>query len=315
MNARLARNNLVLLAIVAALLIAPLGMRSYSLNVLSTWAVMSVAAIGLNVTLGFAGQVSMAQGAFVGIGAYTVGILTAMEWPFLPCLAVAILLCLALGWIVGYPALRVRSHYLVFVTLAFTTLAYLVFRNEEWLTGGTNGIPDIPRPEMFGISFESDLAYCYFCLLNLAWVSAAVMWLVNSPWGLAFLALRENPVKAQALGVDTRRYTLVAFALGSALGGIAGTLYAPLVAYIDDNAFTLNLSLNLMLMVMVGGSGRLIGPYLGALVVVVLPELLRIAGDYYLMGYGALIVLLMIFCPSGLAGLPETLRARRGATP
>jgi branched-chain amino acid transport system permease protein len=137
--------------------------------------------------------------------------------------------------------------------------------------------------------------------------------LVRSPWGRAFVALRENPMRALSLGVDTRRYTLMAFALGAGLGGISGALYAPLVQYIDPSPFSLNLSLNLLLMIVVGGSGYFLGPFLGAIVAVLLPEWLRFTEGYYLMGYALLVMVLMVFCPTGLIGLAERLWKPRAA--
>ncbi len=296
----------IALACVAGfLLAAPFGFRPYGVFILTMWAVMSIAAIGLNLTLGYAGQVSLAQAAFVGIGAYITAYLTIRGWPFWSTYVLAGVACFAVGWLLGYPALRVQHHYLAFVTLAFTTLVYLVFRNEEWLTGGIYGISNIPRPDVFGWSMGPPRAFYYFCLAHLALVSLAAWWLIRSPWGRAFVAVRENPMRALSLGVDTRRYTLMAFALGAGLGGISGALYAPLVQYIDPSPFALGLSLNLLLMVVVGGSGYFFGPFLGAMVAVLLPEWLRFTEGYYLMAYALLVIVLMVFCPSGLLGLAD----------
>ena len=289
------------------LLVAPFLFKPYGIFILSTWAVMTVAAIGLNLTLGYAGQVSLAQAAFVGIGAYITAFLTTNGWSFWPICALAGVACFAIGWGLGYPALRLQHHYLAFVTLAFNTLVYLVFRNEEWLTGGIYGISNVPRPSLAGWSMNGAHAFYYFCLAVLALVASATWWLVRSPWGRAFVALRENPIRAQSLGVDTRRYTLMAFALGAGLGGIAGALYAPLVQFIDPTPFALGLSLNLLLMVVVGGSGYFFGPFLGAIIAVLLPEWLRFAQGYYLMAYAVLVILLMVFCPTGLLGLADRL--------
>jgi branched-chain amino acid transport system permease protein len=294
-------------AVAAFLLTAPFVFKPYGIFILSTWAVMSIAAIGLNLTLGYAGQISLAQAAFVGIGAYVTAYLTTRGWPFWSTYLIGGTACFAIGWLLGYPALRVQHHYLAFVTLAFTTLVYLVFRNEEWLTGGIYGITNIPRPKILGLSTEPARIFYYFCLAHLALVSLAAWWLIRSPWGRAFVAVRENPVRALSLGVDTRRYTLMAFALGAGLGGISGALYAPLVQYIDPSPFALGLSLNLLLMVVVGGSGYFFGPYLGAIVAVLLPEWLRFTEGYYLMAYAVLVIVLMVFCPAGLLGLGERL--------
>jgi branched-chain amino acid transport system permease protein len=294
---------------VAALVLiaAPFALKPYGVYVLSLWAVTVIAAIGLNLTLGYAGQVSLAQAAFVGIGAYITAWLTTKGWPFWPTYLLGGMSCFAIGWLLGYPALRVQHHYLAFVTLAFNTLVFLMFRNEEWLTGGIYGINRVPRPDLLGLSTAPPRAFYFFCLLNLAVVAAAAWWLIRSPWGRAFMALRENPLRAAALGVDTRRYTLMAFALGAGLGGVSGVLYAALLQYVDPTPFSLTLSLNLLLMVVVGGAGYFLGPFLGAAVAVLLPEWLRFAETYYLFGYALAVMVLMAFCPSGLIGLGERL--------
>jgi branched-chain amino acid transport system permease protein len=291
------------IVVIAALIIAPMSLNRYGLFILSQWAVMTIAAMGLNLTLGYAGQVSLAQGAFVGIGAYAAAIMTANGMPLVAGLAVAVILCFAIGWILGYPALRVQHHYLAFVTLAFSTLAFLVFRNESWLTNGIYGISNIPRPNFFGYPTNRPLPFYYVCLGSLGLVSLATWWLIRSPWGRAFVALRENPVRALSLGIDTRRYTLMAFAIGSALGGVAGTLYAPLTQYIDPVPFNLSLSLDLLMMVIVGGAGFFFGPFLGAMIAVLLPEWLRFTQGYYLMIYAVAVIILLIYSPTGILGI------------
>jgi len=302
--------KLFLLLLAVVLIAAPFFLKPYGIYLLTLWVVMTIAAIGLNLTLGYAGQISLAQGAFVGIGAYAAALLTTQGWPLWTAFLLAILLSLAIGWLLGYPALRVQHHYLAFVTLSFATLVYLMLRNEEWLTKGVYGVSNIPRPTLLGWSTKGPVQFYFFCLGVLALVSAATWWLVRSPWGRAFNALRENAMRADSLGVDTRRYTLMAFAFGSAIGGVAGVLYAPMVQFIEPTAFNLNLSLNLLLMVMVGGSGYFLGPFLGAAVSVLLPEWMRFGSEgLYLIFYAIAVMVLMAFCPSGLLGLAE--RARR----
>jgi branched-chain amino acid transport system permease protein len=301
-------NRLAALAAVIAAglaVAAPFFLKPFGIYLLSMWAVLTIAAIGLNLTLGYAGQVSMAQGAFVGIGAYTAALLTLAGCPYVLAFVAAGLVCFAVGWVLGYPALRVQHHYLAFVTLAFSTLVFLVLRNEEWLTGGTYGINGVLRPTIFGWSTAKPLNFYFFCLGTLAVLSALTFWMLRSPWGRAFVGLRENPVRAASLGLDTRRYTLMAFAIGSSLGGLSGALYAPLVQFIEPNSFALGLSFNLLLMVIVGGSGYFAGPFVGALVAVLLPEWMRVAQGYYLMVYAALVMAMMAFCPSGILGLTE----------
>ncbi len=286
-------------------IVVPLFLKSYGIYLSSTWAVLSIAAMGLNLTLGYAGQVSLAQGAFVGIGAYTTALLMHIGVPFPLCFVASGLVCFAIGWMLGYPALRVQHHYLAFVTLAFTALVYLVMRNEEWLTGGTYGLSNIDRPVLLGWSTDGPLRFYYFSFGILVLLTAATWWMLRSPWGRAFVALRENPIRALSLGLDTRHYTLMAFAIGSSLGGLSGAIYAPLVQYIEPLSFALTLSLNLLLMVIVGGSGYFFGPFVGALVAVLLPEWLRFLQTYYLTFYAILVVVMMAFCPSGILGLLE----------
>jgi branched-chain amino acid transport system permease protein len=314
-RARIVVYALALAASAVFLIAAPFGLKPYGIFILSVWVVMTIAAIGLNLTLGYAGQVSMAQAAFVGIGAYVTALLTTNGMPFWSGYILAFVACFAIGWVLGYPALRVQHHYLAFVTLAFNTLVFLLFRNEEWLTGGNYGISNIPRPDVLGWPTERPIPFYFFCLAHLVLISCATWWLIRSPWGRAFVALRENPVRALSLGVDTRRYTLMAFAIGAGLGGLAGSLYAPLVQFIDPVPFGLALSLNLLLMVVVGGSGYFFGPFLGAVVAVLLPEWMRFAEGYYLIGYAVLVMLLMVVCPSGLLGLAERLLAPAVKTP
>ncbi len=296
-----------------AAITTPFFLKPFGIYLLSMWAVLTIAAIGLNLTLGYAGQVSLAQGAFVGIGAYTEALLTQTGVPFPLAFIAAGLLCFIIGWTLGYPALRVQHHYLAFVTLAFTTLVFLVLRNEQWLTNGIYGINGIMRPVLLGWSTGKALNFYFFSLGTLVVLSLAVWWMLRSPWGRAFVALRENPIRAASLGLDTRRYTLMAFAIGSSLAGLSGALYAPLVQFIEPASFALNMSFNLLLMVIVGGSGYFFGPFVGALVAVLLPEWMRVAEGYYLIVYAGLVMVMMALCPSGILGLAE--RVAKAASP
>jgi branched-chain amino acid transport system permease protein len=284
----------------------PAGMGRYGTYVLSLWLVTAVAVMGLNLTLGLAGLKSLAQAAFMGIGAYATALLTTkggMGW--LPAFAISGLLTFAIGLVLGFPALRVKAHYLAFVTLAFSTLIWLVLRNEQWLTGGVFGLSNIPRPTLFGLKLDGHLAFHRFVVGVTLILALALWWLVRSPWGRAFLALRENPVRAASLGINIRTYTLLAFAIGSAYAGFAGALYAPLVEFIDPSPFALSASFFLLLMVVAGGSGYQLGPFVGALLGVVLPEWLRFTGGLYLILFAAIVVALLIACPQGMLGLSE----------
>jgi branched-chain amino acid transport system permease protein len=297
---------LTLLVGAVILWFAPASMGRYGTYVLSLWLVTSVAVMGLNLTLGIAGLKSLAQAAFMGIGAYTSALLTTkagMGW--LPAFAISGALCFAVGLVLGFPALRVKAHYLAFVTLAFSSLIWLVLRNEEWLTGGVFGLYNIPRPTLLGTKLDGALVFHRFVVVVTLALALVLWWLIRSPWGRAFLALRENPVRAASLGVNIRAYTLLAFAIGSAYAGFAGALYAPLVEFIDPSPFALSASFFLLLMVVAGGSGYQLGPFVGALLGVVLPEWLRFTGGLYLIIFAAIVIALLIACPQGVLGLME----------
>jgi branched-chain amino acid transport system permease protein len=303
-------------AAAAALLVAPNFLKNYGIYLLSYWLVFIIATMGLNLTVGYAGQKSLGHAAFFGIGAYTVAILMKAGVSFWLGLPAAALLCFAVGLALGFPALRVQAIYLAFATLGFNTAIWLLMRNEEWLTGGTFGINNIPRPELAGLSLEGNLAYYYFVLV-VAVMLALLLWgLLRSPWGKAFTALRDNPIRAESLGISVRSYTLLSFAIGAAYAGIAGALFASLVQFIEPAPFTVAASIMMYLMVVVGGPGYFWGPVLGAAVGVIVPEWLRdVPGvaDWYLPLFGAAVVVLMVWLPDGLLSIPDRIRARREA--
>lgn len=294
----------------AALIIAPMGQGNYIIYTLCSWLIFSIAAMGLNLTLGYAGQISLAQAAFMGIGAYTTALMTMAGIHWIVAVGAAMGSCFVIGLALGWPALRVQHHFLAFVTLAFNTLVFLVLRNEEWATGGNLGIIGIPRPDFGAMTTMRQVDFYYFTLVCCILSTAVMWWIVRSPWGRSFRALRENPIRAESLGLKIRRQTLLAFAIGSAFGGGAGALVAPLVQFIEPGSFTLIHSLKILLMVVVGGSGYFFGPMLGAAVVILLPEFLRFTEGYYLIIYSTLVIVLMVFSPSGLIGLFEKLVLR-----
>ena len=306
-------STLVLLLGAACLLVAPPFLKNYGIYLLSYWLVFIIATMGLNLTVGYAGQKSLGHAAFFGIGAYTVAILMKAGFSFWLGLPAAAAICFVVGIILGFPALRVQTIYLAFATLGFNTAVWLVMRNEEWLTGGTFGINGIARPSLFGFSLEGNLAYYYFVLGVAVIMGLAQLGLLRSPWGKAFTALRDNPIRAESLGVDTRSYTLLSFAIGAVYAGVAGSLFASLVQFIEPAPFTVNSSIMMYLMVVVGGPGYFWGPVVGAAVGVLLPEWLRFAQAWYLFVFGSAVVLLMIWLPDGLLSIPDRLKAKRMA--
>jgi branched-chain amino acid transport system permease protein len=289
----------------------PTLLKNHGIYLFTYWLIYVIATMGLNLTIGYAGQKSLGHAAFFGVGAYTVAILMQAGYSFWLGMPLAALGCFVVGLALGFPALRVQTIYLAFATLGFNTAVWLVMRNEEWLTGGTFGINNIARPEAFGVSFDGNLAY-YYLVLAFTVVLGLLLWgLLNSPWGKAFTALRDNPIRAESLGVDIRGYTLLSFAIGAAYAGIAGGLFGSLVQFIDPAPFTVEASIMMYLMVVVGGSGYFLGPLLGAAVGVILPEWLRFAQAWYLFVFGTAVVMLMIWLPDGLLSIPDRIRAKR----
>jgi branched-chain amino acid transport system permease protein len=299
------KRNFWLLIGLASLILAPIGQGRYIVYTLTSWLVFSIAAMGLNLTLGYAGQISLAQSAFMAVGAYITALLTLNGIHWIVAMPIAVLSSFVLGLLIGFPALRVKGHFLAFVTLAFTTLVFLVLRNEDWLTGGPYGLSGMPRPDFGLFNTGKNINFYYFTVFIFVIFSLLMYQIVRSPWGRAFKGLRENEIRAESLGVNTRRITLLAFAIGSAAGGLAGSLMTPLVQFIEPGSFALLHSLRILLMVIVGGAGFFFGPVVGAGVVIMLPEVLRFTEGYYLMIYAVTVVVLIIFCPKGLVGLGE----------
>jgi len=310
-------NKLQTLALVIALVLVaalPPFLSRYGVNLMTQLCVYLMAVLGLNLIVGYAGQMSIGQAAFYGIGAYVAGLLmTKMGISFWAVLPLAALTCFVTGLALGFPALRVQHHYLAFATLGFNVLVFLVMRNEEWLTGGTFGVANIPRPTLFGLSLDSDRAYFYLAYVSVMLLALVLWWLLRSPWGRAFAALRDNPIRAESTGVNITAYTLLAFAIGAACAGIGGVYLAALVNFIEPGQFHLSVSLMMLLAVIVGGSGRFFGPVLGSVIVILLPEWLRFMQNWYLAFFGFAVIVMMIFLPGGLLSLADRFNAREQA--
>ena len=306
---RTLRKALLVFAVVAFALL-PLALKSYGVYLCTLFCVYLMATFGLNLTIGYAGQMSLGQAAFLGIGAYIAAIGLKAGLPFFVVLPLAALGCFAVGLALGFPALRVQHHYLAFATLGFNVLVFLVMRNEEKITGGTFGISGIPRPSLLGVSLDGSLPFFWFTLASTLVLIALLWWLLRSPWGRAFAALRDNPIRAESLGVNITAYTLLAFAIGAMCAGIAGVYFAALVQFIEPAPFHVSTSLMMLLGVIVGGSGRFLGPVLGTVVIVLLPEWLRFMQNWYLTVFGFAVVALMIWLPGGILSLPDKLRRR-----
>jgi branched-chain amino acid transport system permease protein len=308
---------------VAFLMVFPIGRTNSTLVDLGLFVVFAIVCVGLNLTQGFAGKVSLAQAGFLGIGAYVSVLLdtgravsvagldaTLPNLPFVLAIAVAGLTCMVFSVLIGFPALRVQGPWLAFVTLAFNLLVFLVLNNEVGLTGGSRGLR-VLRSDVsaFGVDLFETRNYYYFCLVFLLAATALVWWIVRSPWGRAFKALRDNPVRAASVGVDIRTYTLLAFSIGAGLAGVAGALYARLIEYVDPRGFYIGQSFDFFLATVIGGLGTMLGPFIGVSFITVLTDRLRFTGDYYRVWFGLFVLVMMLVAPRGVAGSFNQLRA------
>lgn len=311
----------LLLIVLAALLPLVLDVKYYvHLAVLAmVWAIV---AQGANFIQGYTGYVSIVQGGFMGVGAYASALISMrLGLPVWASLLVAPLLTGAVALVAGYPSLRVKGHYFAIVTMAYNMVIFIVLINAIDITGGESGLSRIPVPAGFRlagheIDFSNRSHYYYLVLAALVLTSIVAAWLVRSRVGRTWKAIRQNEGYAEALGISCARYKLAAF-IGSALyAGFAGGLYAHYVGFINPSPFSVDASMNAILAVILGGSGTLAGPLVGAGLVVALPEVLRVAETFRFIAYGVLLIVAMIFFPRGLVPMLGALFNRgRGAKP
>jgi branched-chain amino acid transport system permease protein len=263
--------EIIVLALLASI---PLFIsNSYALGLLTLLAIYGILLIGLDVTVGYLGQVNLAQAAFLGLGAYAAGIsVTLLGFGIFESLAISMLVGLVLGGLLAFPALRLEGPQFALATLSFSALCTTVLNEWEGLTGGAQGL-SLNRPGLFGYSFNAQGFY-WLCLILFALVWMALRNLLSSQWGRAFEALRDSPIATDAMGVGTYRHKVAGFALGSALGGLAGGLYAFNFQYLQPQGFTYDLMVILLLGVVLGGRKSLWGAFFGASLIVLLPNLL-----------------------------------------
>lgn len=299
----------VLLA--AAVLLPFVVTNNYWIHVLNIGGIFAICSLSLNLLTGCTGLFSVGHIAFYGIGAYTAAILaTRFQVPFLITLLCSGFTAMVFGLVLGIPALRLKGLYLAISTLAFGEIAHKVFLNWEAVTNGSRGIRGIKAPEFFGVSFKTYRNYYFIVLAALVICIILIYHLIHSRIGRALLSIRESEIAASALGVDTVRYKIIAFATSSFFAGIAGCLYAYEVHFISPESFVSSESITVLAMMVAGGIGSISGSIAGAFMLIMIPEILRFAGDIRLVIYGAAIVAIIIFAPKGLGGLLEWVDAR-----
>ena len=292
--------TLLLLALVA---LPAVQHSPYLFRVLTTVLIWSILALGQNVITGFCGQLSFGQAAFYGIGAYTSALLTmSFDLPYPLALLAAAGLSGIAGVVVGYPAVRIGGDYLFLVTIGFAEIIREVFLNWDDLTGGAIGLPAIPPITLFGFTLESNVHYYYLSLGLLAVIVVALTRLLDSDVGRCFKAIREDELAARAVGINVTFYKLLAFGIGAALGGVAGSLIAHFLAYVGPDMFTNWESTVVFAIVLVGGLGSIPGTILGAVLIIGTFESIRGLIDYRLYVAGVLLVGTVLIKPSGLLG-------------
>lgn len=263
--------------------------------------IYTILALSLNIITGFAGQPNMGHAAFFGIGAYTLAILTTrFDVSFWLAAAAAAVAAGAVGTLLGLISLRVREDFLAITTIGINFVVVSVFLYHPFF-GQAFGIGNIPMPSVFGRVVDRGglLLLVLLVVLLVIWVSRRVE---GSWFGLALESLREDEQAAEAVGIDTRRFKVLAFALGTALAGLAGAFYASFMSFISPGDFTFPLSITILCMAVVGGLGTIRGPVAGAIVLSLAPEVFRFVMDYRLLVYGGLLVLMMRLQPAGLLG-------------
>lgn len=294
-------------------LIVPMITNGYSMGVMNLVIIYFIAALGLTILIGMGGQVSFAVVAFLGFGSYSYAIF-AKNFAFQPIVSVslAIIVTAMIGYLLGLILFRLKGTYFTFATIGLVQITSNIFLNWEPVTGGTYGITSIPNITIFGIGPTTPVQWFYLLMV----IGLICLFLVENirktSLGRSLAAVRDNEIAAMSLGVDVYKTKVIAFAIAAALAGFAGALLAAHNKAISAYLYTYDLTINYIVMVMLGGVNSTIGTFVGSFIVTMLPEYLRVANEYMRLIFGVVIILLMIFMPMGLAGGIDMIRSRFG---
>lgn len=306
--------------------IVPFVSSPYFLHVLNTVGIVSIAAVGLNILIGYTGQISLGHGAFIGVGAYAAAILaTSVNMPFLLTLPLAGLVSALVGMIFGIPSGRLKGLYLTIATLAGQIIVEYVLIHWESLTKGTMGIT-LPSPSVLGIKLSSDLDFFYIIFISFVIMILIAVNLMRTKYGRAFIAIRDNDRAAEGMGIPIFRYKLLSFGISSFYAGFAGALWAYYMVSITSEPFNLGLSVEYIAMVIIGGLGSITGSIFGAVFITFLNEILRWLTDIMMnvgiftktglnmaplreFFFGMAIILFILLEPRGLAEIWRIIRS------
>ncbi len=275
----------------------------YYVSVLILACINAMIVVGLNLLMGYAGQVSLGHAAFFGLGAYATAILTTTYGaPIALGMAAGIALAAAVAWLIGIPSLKLKGHYLAMATLGFGVIVYIVFNETVELTGGPSGFVGIPRLSLFGFTFASDQSYYILLSATLCLVALFSLNLIDSRTGRALRAIHVSEKAAQAAGIDIAKYKLFIFVLSAMFAALAGVLYAHYLCFVAPSSFGFHFSVQLVVMVVLGGMASIWGAIAGAFFLTALPEFLRGFEEVDILIYGAILLLCVMFMPDGIAG-------------
>ena len=303
----------IVLAVTAALAFPQLGLKNYYLHIAVLSLLHILLALGLNLIAGYAGQLSLAHAAFFGIGAYTTALLTLNQhWSFWLAAPIGAVVAGLVAVAIGLPTLRLKGPYFVISSMGFGEIVRLIFLNWQSVTRGPNGLPGIPAPDPINLgfvklTFESRMESYYLILFVLFGVLILYYNLVNSRIGRALRAIRNDYIAAQVMGIHIAFYRILAFAGGAALAGLTGALYSGYIRFISPDTFTSGESINILIMMVIGGMGTIVGPIIGAVAITYLLETMRVFAEYRLVIYGLLMFVVILYMPQGVAGMLESL--------
>lgn len=307
-------NILIFVGIIAVAAVLPvLAANPYQVHILNLLGIYMILNFGLNIAMGYCGQMNLALAAFWGVGAYASTLLTVdLGLNFWLALPISGLVTAILGALVGLPSLKVRSHYLAIVTIGLAGIINLVLVNEREITRGAIGITNVPSPSVFGFELNDGFRYYYFVLVVVILGYLLARQIVNNRLGRNFVAIRDDHVAAQAMGINIAYYQILAFAISGFYAGIAGSVYAHMINYVSPDIFSFQSMMFVLTMTLVGGLGSLNGSLIGSLLAII-QEYLRQFEDFQLVIYGAIVVLCVLFFPGGVVGLAHRVRSWRRA--
>jgi branched-chain amino acid transport system permease protein len=300
---RFSNSSFTVVLILASLIILPVFLNDYFRDIMTLTCIYIVLALGLNLIVGQTGLLNLGYVAFYAIGAYTYAILsTKFGLSFWPGLAAGAAMAAVFAVVLGSPTLRLRGDYFAIVTLGLGEITRIILNNWDSMTGGPNGISQVGRPALGGYVFHTTYDFYYLILLMTVGTVFAMKRIMLSRIGRAWIAIREDEIAAEAMGINTFRLKLLAFVLGSAWAGLTGVFFAAKMAFVSPESFTFFESVMILCMVVLGGMGSIPGIILGALLLITLPEIFRDFQDYRMLAFGAALVLMMVFRPQGLLG-------------